>query len=159
MKEFGTMRKKAGFTLTELVIVIAVLGILTAVAVPSFLSWLPKYRLRSAARDLYSNLHLAKMAAIKTNQKCRVNYRVNPDQYRVSLLKKTVILKNYGSDVKFEGPNKKTFAVDTITFNSRGTSNSGYAYLSNSGNTDFYRVGPLTSGAIKLQRWSKGSWK
>ncbi|RZB38435.1 MAG: hypothetical protein SRB2_00183 [Desulfobacteraceae bacterium Eth-SRB2] len=153
------MRKKAGFTLTELVIVIAVLGILTAVAVPSFLSWLPKYRLRSAVRDLYSNQQLAKMAAIKTNQKCRVNYRVNPDQYRVSLLKKTVMLKDYGSGVKFEGPNKKTFAVDTITFNSRGTSNAGYAYLSNSGNTDYYRVGPLTSGAIKLQRWSNKSWK
>lgn len=153
------MRKKAGFTLTEIVIVIAVLGLLAAVGVPSYLRYLPKYRLRSAARDLYSNLHLAKMAAIKTNQKSRVNYRVNPDQYTVSLLKKTVILKDYGSGVKFEGPNKKTFAVDTITFNSRGTSNSGYAYLSNSWNTDYYRVGPLTSGAIKLQRWSKGAWK
>jgi prepilin-type N-terminal cleavage/methylation domain-containing protein len=159
MKEFGTMRKKAGFTLTEIVIVIAVLGLLAAVGVPSYLRYVPKYRLRSAARDLYSNLNLAKMAAIKTNQKSRVNYRVNPDQYTVSLLKKTVILKDYGSGVKFEGPNKKTFAVDTITFNSRGTSNSGYAYLSNSGNTDYYRVGPLTSGAIKLQRWSKGAWK
>jgi Tfp pilus assembly protein FimT len=153
------MRKKAGFTLTELVIIIALLGLLTAVGVPSFLSWLPKYRLKSAARDLYSNLQLAKMAAIKTNQKCRVNYRVNPDQYTVSLLNKTVMLKDYGSGVKFDGPNKKTFAVDTITFNSRGTSNAGYAYLSNSGNTDYYRVGPLTSGAIKLQRWSKGAWK
>ena len=153
------MRKKAGFTLTELVIVIAVLGLLTAVGVPSFLSWLPKYRLKSAARDLYSNLQLAKMAAIKYNKKCRVNYSVNPDQYTVSLLNKTVMLKDYGSGVKFDGPNNKKFAVDTISFNSRGTSNSGYAYLSNSGNTDYYRVGPLTSGVIKLQRWSKGSWK
>jgi prepilin-type N-terminal cleavage/methylation domain-containing protein len=153
------MRKKAGFTLTELVIVIAVLGLLTAVGVPSFFSWLPKYRLRSAARDLYSNLHLAKMMAIKTNQKCRVNYQLNPDRYTVSLLNKTVRLKDYGSGVKFDGPNNKTFAVGTITFNSRGTSNAGYAYLSNSGNTDYYRVGPLTSGAIKLQRWSKGAWK
>lgn len=153
------MRKKSGFTLTELVIVIAVLGILTAVGVPNFLSWLPKYRLKSAARDLYSNMQLAKMAAIKSNQKCRVRYSVNPDQYTVSLLNKTVILKDYGSGVKFDGPNNETFAVATITFNSRGTSNQGYAYLSNSGNTDYYRVGPLTSGVIKLQRWSAGSWK
>ena len=153
------MRKKAGFTLTELVIVIAVLGLLTAVGVPSFFSWLPKYRLRSAARDLYSNLHLAKMTAIKTDQKCRMNYQLNPDRYTVSLLNKTVRLKDYGSGVKFDGPNNKTFAVGTITFNSRGTSNAGYAYLSNSGNTDYYRVGPLTSGAIKLQKWSMGAWK
>ena len=153
------MRKKAGFTLAELIIVISVLGLLAAVGVPSYLRYLPKYRLRSAARDLYSNLQLAKMAAIKTNQKCRVNYQVNPDRYTVSLLNKTVRLNDYGSGVKFDGPNNKTFAAGTITFNSRGTSNAGYAYLTNSGNTDYYRVGPLTSGAIKLQRWSKGAWK
>jgi len=40
------MRKRSGFTLIELVVVIAVLGILTAVGVPNFLSWLPKYRLK-----------------------------------------------------------------------------------------------------------------
>jgi len=153
------MRKRSGFTVIELIMVIVVLGILTAVGVPNFLSWLPKYRLKSAARDLYSNLQLAKMAAIKSNQKCRVKYSVNPDQYTVSFLNKTVILQDYGSGVKFDGPNKKAFAVATITFNSRGTSNAGYAYLSNSGNTDYYRVGPLTSGAIKLQKWGGGSWK
>ena len=153
------MRKKSGFTLTELVIVIVVLGILTAVGVPNFLSWLPKYRLRSAARDLYSNMQLAKMAAIRANGNCSVTYSSNPDQYTVSLLNKTVVLGDYGSGVKFDGPNKKAFAVATITFNSRGTSNAGYAYLSNSGNTDYYRVGPLTSGAIKLQKWGGGSWK
>jgi Tfp pilus assembly protein FimT len=38
------------------------LGLLAAVGVPSYLRYLPKYRLRSAARDLYSNLQLAKMA-------------------------------------------------------------------------------------------------
>ena len=153
------MRKKSGFTLTELVIVIVVLGILTAVGVPNFLSWLPKYRLKSAARDLYSNMQLAKMAAIRANGNCSVTYSSSPDQYTVSLLNKTVVLGDYGSGVKFDGPNKKAFAVATITFNSRGTSNAGYAYLSNSGNTDYYRVGPLTSGAIKLQKWGGGSWK
>lgn len=153
------MRKKSGFTLTELVIVIVVLGILTAVGVPNFLSWLPKYRLRSAARDLYSNMQLAKMAAIRANGNCSVTYSSNPDQYTVSLLNKTVVLGDYESGVNFDGPSNETFAVATITFNSRGTSNSGYAYLSNSGDTAYYRVGPLTSGVINLQKWGGGSWK
>ena len=154
------MQKRSGFTLIQLTIVIALLAILTAVGVPNFLSWLPKYRLKSAARDLYSNLQLAKMSAIKANKKCRVNYYKNPDRYTVDLLNKTIRLSDYKSGITFYGPNNQTFAVPAITFNSRGSSNSGYAYLTNSGKTAYYRVGPLTSGAIKLQQWSGGtSWK
>jgi len=154
------MQKRSGFTLIELTVVIALLAILTAVCVPNFLDWLPKYRLKSAVRDLYSNLQLAKMSAIRANKDCMVKYYTNPDRYTVDLLNKTIRLSGYGGGITFHGPNNQTFAVPTITFNSRGTSNSGYAYLSNSGNTDYYRVGPLTSGAIKMQKWGGGtSWK
>jgi len=154
------MQKRSGFTLIELTVVIALLAILTAVGVPNFLSWLPKYRLKSAARDLYSNLHLAKMTAIRANKDCSVNYYKHPDRYTVDRLNKTIRISDYKSGITFHGPNNETFAVPTITFNSRGTSNSGYAYLSNSEKTTYYRVGPLTSGAIKLQKWSGGtSWK
>ena len=61
------MYKKDGFTIIEIIIVIAVLGILVAIGVPNFLNWLPKYRLQSAARDLYSNMYRAKIGAIKAN--------------------------------------------------------------------------------------------
>ena len=60
------MRKDA-FTLLELMVALVVLGILTAIAIPGFSTWLPKYRLKSAARDIYSNMQLAKMGAIKAN--------------------------------------------------------------------------------------------
>jgi prepilin-type N-terminal cleavage/methylation domain-containing protein len=154
------MQKRSGFTLIELTIVIVLLAILAGVGVPSFLSWLPKYRLKRAARDLYSNLQLAKMTAIKANKDCRVNYYKNPDRYTIDLLNKTIKLSEYKSGITFCGPNDQTFAVPGITFNSRGTGNSGYAYLTNSGHTAYYRVGPLTSGAVKLQKWGGGtSWK
>ncbi len=154
------MRNRSGFTLMQLVLVMVLLAIVTAAGVPNFLSWLPKYRLKSAARDLYSNLQLAKMSAVRANTKCRVQYFKNPDRYAIDLLNKNIRLSDYGSGIRFQGPNDQTFAVPVITFNSRGTSNSGYAYLTNSGKTAYYRVGPLTSGAVKLQRWSGGSsWK
>ena len=154
------MQKRSGFTLIQLIIVIVLLAILAGVGVPNFLSWLPKHRLKHAARDLYSNLQLEKMTAIKANKDCRVNYYKNPDRYMINLLNKTIKLSDYKSGISFCGPNNQTFAAAAITFNSRGTGNSGYAYLSNSGKTAYYRVGPLTSGAIKLQKWGGGtSWK
>jgi len=154
------MHKRSGFTIIELTVVIVLLILLVAVSMPNFLSWLPKYRLRCAARDLYSNLQLAKMSAIKANKDCKVNYYKNPDRYTVDLLNKTIRLSDYKSGITFGSPNNQTFAVSTITFNSRGTGNSGYAYLTNSGKTAYFRVGPLTSGAIKLQKWGgETSWR
>ena len=152
------VKKNSGFTLIELLVVIVVVGIFVAIGVPNFMSWLPKYRLKSAVRDLYSNMQLAKMTAVKSNQDCTVTYSTDPDQYVLSgALSKTVVLEDYGSGINFNGPGNETFAVTTITFNSRGTSNAGYAYLSNSGNTGYFRVSPLSSGVIKLQKWVGGS--
>ncbi|MEA1866843.1 MAG: GspH/FimT family pseudopilin [Thermodesulfobacteriota bacterium] len=58
---------QAGFTLVELMVVIVVIAILSAITVPNIIDWLPNYRLKSAARDLVSNFQKAKMEAVKEN--------------------------------------------------------------------------------------------
>jgi hypothetical protein len=39
------------------------------------------------------------------------------------------------------------------------SSGSSYVYLSNEKNTGYYRVGVLTSGSIKLERWDGSNWE
>lgn len=155
------MRNNSGFSLMELMIVIALLAIMTAIGVPSYFSYLPEYRLKGAVRDLYSNMQLAKLAAVKSNGTCTISFASSPvDQYTVGPpVNKTVRLADYGSGVKFKGPSNQTFSVTTITFNSRGLSNAGYAYLTNGKETSFQRVGSLSSGVIKMQTSVGASWE
>ncbi|MFC1812435.1 GspH/FimT family pseudopilin, partial [Thermodesulfobacteriota bacterium] len=156
------MRKQSGFSLIELLVVIVILGALMAITVPNYLTYIPKSRLKTAARDLYSELQLAKMAAIKVNGDCTVTYATSPDRYTIEYTlggggatqTKTVNLADYKSGVKFDGPGTETFDSPTINFNSRGLrdapAGNAYAYLSNATNTGYYRVGPLISGVVQL---------
>ncbi len=63
------MKKKiAGFTMLELIVVIAVLSILVTMAVPTFKGLMDKSRLKGAAELFYSNLQLAKSEAVLRNR-------------------------------------------------------------------------------------------
>ncbi|MBU1568910.1 MAG: prepilin-type N-terminal cleavage/methylation domain-containing protein, partial [Proteobacteria bacterium] len=59
------MRNKKGFSLFELMIVIGIIAILSAITVPNLIGWYHNQGLRSAVVELQSNLQLAKMFAVK----------------------------------------------------------------------------------------------
>jgi len=71
------MRKDSGFSFIELLTVIAILAILTAIAVPSYISWRSNSQVRRAALDIYSNLQMAKSEAVKRNTLCAVTFGPN----------------------------------------------------------------------------------
>lgn len=63
----GKSDMTGGFTLAELVIVIAVIGILAVMAVPSFLTYLRAAGLKSGAQQVATLLNQARELAIKEN--------------------------------------------------------------------------------------------
>ena len=69
----------SGFSLAEVMTVIAIIGIVSAIAVPGFLAWLPNYYLKSAARDLRASFQLARMTAIKTGTNCTITFNQSVD--------------------------------------------------------------------------------
>lgn len=65
------MRSKTGqrgFTLVEVMIAVAIIGILAAVATPLIIGSLPRYRLRAEVRELMINFKKAKIEAVKRNR-------------------------------------------------------------------------------------------
>jgi prepilin-type N-terminal cleavage/methylation domain-containing protein len=62
----STVEGSKGFTFLEVLMAMLVIGIIAAFAIPAFSTWLPDYRLKAAARELFSDFQLAKMTAAKT---------------------------------------------------------------------------------------------
>lgn len=56
-----------GFTLVEVMIACAIVGILVMVAVPQYLQWNSRYQLKQATTELAGSLSLARMAAMNRN--------------------------------------------------------------------------------------------
>lgn len=57
--------RRPGFTLVELVIVLSVAAVLSAVAVPTFAAMLARQRLKAAAHHLQADLSLARQEALR----------------------------------------------------------------------------------------------
>ena len=68
------IRDNKGFSLPEVMTVVAIIGVMSAVAVPSFLSWLSNKGIQSAARALYGNMKKAQSLAVKQNRNCAVTF-------------------------------------------------------------------------------------
>lgn len=171
-----------GFTLIELIIVISMLAILCSIAIPAYSSWLPEYRLKSAVRELYSNMQLTKTMSIKFNDKFKMIFDTGGNGYRIlrpdDTVERRVSFSNYDrtGEIRYGGGKATKNATTSggalpgdgvsyqnnrISFTSRGLgSGMGYAYLRNNKGTA-YAIGSWISGIIVLKKWNenKREWE
>lgn len=169
--------KSQGFSLMELIVVLALISILAAIATPLVLNWLPNMQLKGAARELFTTLHKAKMGAIKENQNWAVVFDVINNEYRLvsdwggaNTLELTVGLNDYHNGIQYGG-GTTLFSVtgaafvdgvsyinNRVVFNFRGIGSGGYIYLENDKQDLSYAVGTRTSGVIRLLKSQGAGW-
>jgi prepilin-type N-terminal cleavage/methylation domain-containing protein len=75
-----------GFSLVELLTVVAIIGIVTLVSLPAFFQLLPQYRIRSTAAELAAALRMTRQDAIGTRRPWRVTIDGPGSRYSISML-------------------------------------------------------------------------
>jgi type IV fimbrial biogenesis protein FimT len=123
--------KSSGFTLVELMITLAIAGILVAVGIPSFSSTISSNRLSSYANEFVTALNLARSEAIRRGQNVVVR-RIGTQQWE------------NGWQVFVDVDRSST--ANTNTFNDDGDNT-----LCEAGEDCMLRVYPALSGAFTLR--------
>jgi type IV fimbrial biogenesis protein FimT len=146
------MNKETGFTLIELMVVIAVIAIAGGIGAISLSKYAPDYRLYSAVRELESTLQQARLLSVKLRVPVAVSFDIASDTFQVftdngptwGVLESgagETILKTVG---KYPGVDFYAAAMGPVQFNPRGfvTMGVGDCYFKNILNT--YRGVRLT---------------
>lgn len=178
------MKRQSGFTLIELIVTCVIIGAAAGIAIPTFAVWLPNYRLKSAALDLFSSFQQAKMMAVRANANHSLEFDTTNNRYTLKdaddVIVKTVELSQYGNpgDIGFGWGAATKNATDSggalpgdpvtfkippdnsmvATFNPRGMGNSGYVYINNTKNAS-YAIGKESTGLIKMRKWKGSNWE
>ena len=79
------MRKKSGFTIIELMVIIAIISILATVAIPNFFQWRPKRQLSAATKDVFAAMQYARSRALKDNVSVGLLFDKANEEYTVFL--------------------------------------------------------------------------
>ncbi len=80
----GRKHHERGFTLIELMIVVAIIGIASALAIPSYTQWKADHDLREAVSEFSSDLNLARVVAMNRNRQATVTIQLTGGLINVS---------------------------------------------------------------------------
>ena len=174
------IKSSKGFTLLELMVVVAVIGIMAMITAPNLVNGLPTYRIKAAVRDCTSQLRFARSLAIKDKRDVTVSFDPDKGLYVIDGRRFPLtgsFSDKYGSGVDF-GNGAATTGVDdeslpddgisfndnNITFTSRGMADfgagtvNGAVYFTNN-RGDAYAVTVNVAGAVALLRWRGNGWE
>jgi prepilin-type N-terminal cleavage/methylation domain-containing protein len=127
------LSKQKGFSLTELMVTIALFTILCLMAVPQFLRFAENGNLRSATRDITSDIMNMRETAVTRGAQCQITFNTGANNYTLTTpdgnLTKTP--SNFSPDIVITNANFFGGNQSAVSFQPRGTTTNGTLTLRN----------------------------
>jgi prepilin-type N-terminal cleavage/methylation domain-containing protein len=177
--------RRRGFSLLELVMVVTITLILAAILIPNVTTFLRSYRSSSNARDIASQLALAKMSAAASFTQAELNCTLtgNSCQLAICTTKGATVCTTYtnqggpillsqgmsfgygsittpaGSQTTISNTNPIVFNSRSIPIDNTGAPTGNDALYVTDSNGDTYALSVYASGRVAVWRYSGGAWK
>ncbi|HJQ40597.1 MAG TPA: prepilin-type N-terminal cleavage/methylation domain-containing protein [Thermoanaerobaculia bacterium] len=74
-------RSERGFSMSELLVVVAILGLIALISVPALMQLMPQYRIRSAASELAAGMRFIRQKAMTTRIPWKVQLDATGERY------------------------------------------------------------------------------
>jgi prepilin-type N-terminal cleavage/methylation domain-containing protein len=84
------MKKTAGFSIMELMVVIAIISILAIISTPNVFRWMSTQRFNSAVRDVQASIEYMRLYAVKENSQSTITFTDGANNYQTDKWKRGV---------------------------------------------------------------------
>ena len=125
-------RGERGFTLVEVMVACAIIGIATTLAVPNFIEWQTRNKLRQATSEVATQLTLARMVAMNQNRGVNVTVTNVGDSVNISGVTSSASVSVLNEVVASKGITVNGNPI-TVSFSSMGLRTSGGASITTIG--------------------------
>jgi Tfp pilus assembly protein FimT len=149
------MPRRTGLTVIEVVIALAVVAVLTLMVVPNLGKWIQHHRMRGVARDIVSQMELAKIRALKTNREYQIAFDKVKKEFWLERGNRPDASRGWVPEGGvFSVPHQIAFDVtaDKMEFNPDGTASSGTVTIGSTDGEHYTITVETSTGKINTER-------
>lgn len=146
MLAYTSVRRQAGATLVELAIGLVIIAIMTAMALPSFITWIQNTQIRTAAEAMLNGLQMTRAEAVRRNE--QVTFSLDGFNWNITDATGTVI-ESRSSEEGSRNAVVTVIGTMPLTFNGLGRPLGGTAAVGGGNDAVQLRVSNPNGGSCQ----------